>query len=135
MAQPRLRSSRDARRRRYIHLAGGLEADHPRELIVRRVLAADDRRRSARRGRRRTASVLLDKEDGAGGRRRREKRDNDCPARDLVGALLARSSIRRHHDYVRLSRLVAGSLLQPSLARVSCNFLQTDARFVASALA
>ena len=32
-------------------------------------------------------------------------------------------------------RVFAGSLLQPSLARVSCNFLQTDARFVASALA
>ena len=75
---------------------------------------------------------MLDKEDGARGRRRREKRDNHRPARDLASALLARSSIRRHHDYARLSRLVAGCLLQPSLAR---GFLQTDVRFVASTLA
>ena len=67
------------------YLAGGLEADHPRELIVRRVLAADDHVRSARRGG--APAILLDKEDGTRGRRRREKRDNDRPARDLAPLL------------------------------------------------
>ena len=72
-------------------VVGQLEADHPGEPVVRRVLAADDRRRSARRRRRGAPSILLDKEDGARGRRSREKRDDDRPAREPA-LLLCRHS-------------------------------------------